>query len=134
MASFLKHFVPLIVVMVLSLAAPSLSANYWDARIGFPPTAILTLIFLQQGSRADLPDLPYLTFIDMVYNTSYIANMLLFIAFVWASNTLHNAKDHERETTISKIDKVDSRIQIGLICFLTLMTLANWLGTSWVVP
>jgi hypothetical protein len=127
-ASFQKYFVPLIVVMVLSLMAPSLSASYWDARIGFPPTAILTLIFLQQETRADLPNLPYLTFIDMIYNTSYFANMLLFIAFVWASNTLHNAKDHDREATIAQIDRVDRRVQLALVSFMLLSAVGNWIG------
>lgn len=127
-ASFQKYFVPLIVVMVLSLMAPSLSASYWDARIGFPPTAILTMIFLQQETRADLPNLPYLTFIDMIYNTSYFANMLLFISFVWASNTLHHAKDDNRDATIARIDRVDRRVQFALLAFIFLSAVVNWIG------
>ena len=126
-ASYEKFFIPLGVVMMLTLISPSLSSNYWDARVGFPPMAILSLMFLQQETRADLPNLPYLTFIDMVYNACYVANMMLFIAFVWASNTLHNANDADRMATIARIDRIDQRIQIVLLIFLMFTGAANWI-------
>ena len=126
-ASYEKFFIPLGVVMILTLITPSLSSNYWDARVGFPPMAILSLIFMQQETRAELPNLPYLTFIDMVYNTCYLANMLLFIAFVWASNTLHNAEDHNRIATITRIDRIDQRIQLVLFIFLMFTATTNWI-------
>ncbi len=66
--ALLTQFLPLTIVMLLVLLSPMLSSSLWDVRLGLPPTALLTLVFLQLGYREKLPDIAYITFIDSIYN------------------------------------------------------------------
>ena len=49
-----------------------------EFRIEIPVAVLLTLIFLQDGYRSDLPDLSYLTFMDSVYVIAYLASFVSF--------------------------------------------------------
>ena len=125
-ATFLKLMLPLITIMTLALFAPSLSSSGWDVRVGIPPTALLTLIFLQQTYEQNLPELPYITFMDSIYNVCYVVNLVLFGLFLWGSNELHEASDENRASVISHVDKIDERFQIGLTLLLILAIILNW--------
>jgi hypothetical protein len=124
-ASIEKLFFPLFTIMALVLAAPSLSASHWDVRIGFPPTATLTLIFLQQSYRAELPSLSYITFMDALYSLCYATNMILFGLFLWGSLKLHEAKLTEKEAVTEYINAIDKKFQIGLIVWIITMAAIN---------
>lgn len=126
-AALLALFLPLAVVMALVLFSPMLSAALWDIRLGIPPTALLALIFLQQGYKENLPTLPYPTYMDMVYNASYIINLILFGLFLWASNQLHRAPEQDRAATIMRIDRIDAQFQVGLVILLLLLLTVDWL-------
>ena len=93
-------FQPLAVVMATVIFCPSLSSRFWDIRIAFPATAILTLVFLQQSYRATLPELPFLTFIDRIYVICCVLCLTCFLLFVWAANRLQSA-DGERESLVA---------------------------------
>lgn len=126
-AAFLQLFLPLTVVMAVVLLAPNLAGSLWDVRVALPSTALLTLIFLQQGYRSQLPSLPYLTFIDQVYALCYAVALVIFALFVSSSNHLDNASEADRPAVIEKINRTDLRFQIILTCsLLTLVTLC-WL-------
>ncbi|MEB3200344.1 MAG: hypothetical protein VKK62_07445 [Synechococcaceae cyanobacterium] len=105
-------FQPLAIVMATVILSPSLSSKFWDIRIAIPATAILTLVFLQQGYRAELPDPPYLTFIDHIYVICYVICLLCFLLYVWAANRLQTAPEHREVETIRQIDRVDMAFQI----------------------
>ena len=126
-AALLTLFLPLCVVMALVLFSPMLSASLWDVRLGIPPMALLALIFLQQGYKENLPELPYATYLDLVYNQCYVVNLTLFGLFLWGSNRLHQASEKERPAVISQIDRVDHRFQVGLTLALGLLAAINWL-------
>lgn len=99
-AALLTLFLPLVTVMALVLFAPLLSASLWDIRLGIPPTALLTLIFLQQSYRDKLPQLPYATYLDMIYNSCYLVNLIMFGLFLWGSNRLYYAADSEKRRSL----------------------------------
>lgn len=105
-ASFVKWIVPIIIVMMIVLIAPNLDVGLGDARLAIPPTALLTLIFMQQAYRESLPTTSYLTFLDELYTHSYFVAMIVFFFFVWGVNTL------ETETELRKIQTVN-RIVLG---------------------
>ncbi|WP_194270196.1 ligand-gated ion channel [Candidatus Methylospira mobilis] len=125
-ASILNYFLPLITVMALALFAPALSSSLLEVRLGIPPTALLTLIFLQQIYKDKLPNLPYLTFMDTVYNTCYLANVMLFALFLWGSNQLDHASEVERTRVIAKIDAINLRFQIGIVTIIFAIISVNW--------
>ena len=44
---------------------------------------LLTLVFLQQTYRDQLPDLPFLTFLDQVYVVAYVVTLAAFVLVLW---------------------------------------------------
>jgi len=129
-SAFLSLLLPLAAVMTLALFAPSLSSAAWDVRVGIPPTALLTLIFLQQGYREKLPELPYISFLDTVYNICYLINIVLFGLFLWSSNEIHDGEDQDRLALTERIRRIDRRFQLGLTLFLLLGVAGNWLAIT----
>jgi hypothetical protein len=125
--ALLMLFLPLVIVMTLVLFSLMLSASLWDIRLGVPPTALLTLIFLQQIHMDKLPDLPYITFLDMIYNICYGIILILFVLFLWGSNRLNRASEADKPFVIEYIDAIDSRFQIILPISLLVMSAAAWL-------
>lgn len=126
-ASIQQLILPLLVVMLITLVAPTLAASLWDVRIAIPSTALLTLVFLQQSYRQNLPFLPYLTFLDQIYAVCYIATFALFCLFVWASNRLDIATEDEKPALIARLNDVDFYFQVVCISFLILSITLNWL-------
>lgn len=128
-SAVLQLFLPLAVIMAIVLLAPNLAGSLWDVRVALPSTALLTLIFLQQGYRAQLPSLPYLTFIDQVYTLCYAVALIVFSLFVWSSNRLEQATPENRDQVIHQINRTDLRFQIVLtVALITLVCL------SWIFP
>lgn len=125
-ATILKILLPLIAVMALSLISPSISATGWDVRVGIPPTALLSLIFLQQAYQSWLPELSYITFLDTVYNVCYLTNLILFGLFLWGTNTLKEASSEDRPAVVEHIEKVDRLFQKALLLMMAVMVSVNW--------
>jgi len=126
LASIQQYILPLLMVMLITLMAPSLAASLWDVRIAIPSTALLTLVFLQQTYRQNLPQLPYATYLDQIYVTCYMVTFALFCLFVWASNKLGTCTEDQRPEIIARLNKVDSWFQVICLIFLTTATTLNW--------
>jgi hypothetical protein len=125
-ATVLKLLLPLITVMALALFSPSISSSGWDVRVGIPPTALLTLIFLQQTYQTWLPELSYITFLDSVYNVCYYANLMLFGLFLWGTNEYSMASEEEKPAVVERIDRIDRYFQVLLVAMLIIGISANW--------
>jgi Ca2+/Na+ antiporter len=94
--------------------------------LGVPPTALLTLIFLQQIHKDKLPELPYITYLDMIYNICYFIILILFVLFLWGSNRLDRATEEEKPAIIEHIDEIDNKFQISLTIFLFVLSAVSW--------
>lgn len=127
LSALLQLFLPLVVVMAVVLLAPNLAGSLWDVRVALPSTALLTLIFLQQGYRTQLPPLPYLTFIDQVYTLCYATALVIFALFVWSSNRLETAAEADRSAVLAQIKRIDRRFQVGLSISLVTLICLGWL-------
>lgn len=125
-AMFIQLILPLLLVMTLVLLAPSLEGTLGDARLAIPPTALLTLVFLQQTCKAGLPPTDYLTFLDLLYTYGYGVSVGLFVLFLWASNQLEAAGEGQRERVMRRINRVDLRCQIGALVGFALVALFAW--------
>ena len=66
---------PLLVVMTSIVLITRVSTEF---RLEIPIAVLLTLIFLQDGYRSELPNLPYLTFLDSVYVIAYLTSIVSF--------------------------------------------------------
>ncbi len=127
-AALLTYFLPLLIVMALVLFSPMLSSSLWDVRLSVPPTALLTLIFLQLGYREKLPDIPYIIFIDIVYNVCYLGIILIFGLFLWGSNKVNLAPEAEKALLIEKIDLMDKRFQRYVVLGLIILITGEWIS------
>lgn len=78
-AAFLRWMVPLLVIIGIVIGAPSLNSEYFEARIGIPSASLLTLVIMHQSYRSDLPNFPYLTYLDKIFVFSYVMCLAMFI-------------------------------------------------------
>ena len=111
--------IPLMIINSIVLMAPSVEGTLSDVRLSIPSTALLTLIFLQQSYHASLPKLPYTTFLDDLFTTSYLIAMALFALFTWGYNAYIAAPDEQKASTMRTINQADMRFQylsISLWC------------------
>jgi hypothetical protein len=82
-ASFWRLLLPLVVLMAMVLLVFKLRPDEQDARASIPVTVLLTLVFLQQSYRSELPSLPFLTFLDQVYVVAYVVTLVAFVLVIW---------------------------------------------------
>ena len=128
-ASFFRWLMPLLVVMAIVIIAPSLGSRYFEARISIPSASLLTLVFLHDAYRSDLPNFPYLTYLDRLYIYAYIVCLLMFVLFVldafhgWSDRPILNINlPFNLKKTISFEQAVQYLCVIGLI----LVAMISW--------
>lgn len=126
LAAFLKWVLPMLIVMIVVLLAPSLEGSLGDIRLAIPSTALLTLVFLQQTYRAELPATPYPTFLDQMYAYCYFVAVGLFLLFVWSSNLYEEAPEGQREVVRRRINRVDALCQMGALVGGVVWALMAW--------
>jgi len=127
-AMVMQWILPFLLVLSLVLLAPSLEGSLGDARLAIPPTALLTLVFLQQTYKAEMPPTSYLTFLDQLYTYGYAVSVGLFVLFLWGSNQLEAAPEGQRGRVMRRINQVDLRCQIGAVIGLGLVALFAWIS------
>jgi hypothetical protein len=128
--AFLQWLMPLFIVMAVVFLAPSLEGSLGELRLAIPSTALLTLVVMQQTYQAELPPLPYLTFLDILYGYCYVVSIALFVLFVWGINVLAAAGGDPTPAaavaTRQRIDRADQRFQvISLIGMAVVLVLAS---------
>lgn len=121
LSAFWQYVLPLLVVVGVVIASPSLPGSLGDVRLAIPTTALLTLIFLQQGYRADMPPLSYATFLDWLYIYAYLVSISFFLLFCWGSNHYHKAKEGGEALAEQHINRVDWRFQLAALITLALL-------------
>jgi len=121
LSAFWQYILPLIVVIGVVIASPSLPGSLGDARLAIPTTALLTLIFLQQSYRADLPPLSYATYLDLLYIYAYLVAISFFLLFCWGSNYYNKASEGGELLAEQHIDRVDWRFQLAALISLALL-------------
>ena len=123
-AAFYRFVLPWLAVMVILLLAPNLEGNLNDLRLAIPSTALLTLVFLQEGAHSVLPAIDYLTFLDKLYLFGYLVATAEFWLFVWCTNLISRAPEAEHTQVMDRINRVDLVYQIttitGALCLLIL--------------
>ena len=123
-AAFYRYVLPWLAVMVILLLAPNLEGDLNDLRLAIPSTALLTLVFLQEGAHAELPALDYLTFLDKLYLFGYLVATAEFWLFVWSTNLISRAPESKHPEVMDRINRVDLTYQLttiaGAVCLLIL--------------
>ena len=127
LAALAQYILPLMVITGIVLASPSLPGSLGDVRLAIPTTALLTLIFLQQGYQANLPSLSYTTFLDWLYLYAYLISIVFFILFCWSTNRFNYVDEDFRVDEEIIINRVDRRIQMIAVIVLFLLIPFAWL-------
>lgn len=73
---------PLLVSLLLLVNTVAPKDNWEEMKAAVPPAVFLSLIFLQQGYRTNLPALNYLTFIDVYYLLLYILTIYMSVEVI----------------------------------------------------
>ena len=125
--AFVSDVLPLAIILLVVLISPYLEGSLGDVRIAIPSTALLTLVFLQQGYRAELPPSPYLTYFDRLYAVSYLICLSLFVLFAWSSNLYERTAPERREELVRRLDVYDRNFQVAALVLLAVVSLEAWL-------
>jgi hypothetical protein len=125
--AFISDVFPLVIILLVVLVSPCLEGSLGDVRIAIPSTALLTLVFLQQGYSAGLPPSPYLTYLDRLYAVSYLICLSLFVLFAWSSNLYERTAPDRREQLVRRLDVYDRNFPIIALIMLAVVSLEAWL-------
>jgi hypothetical protein len=110
-SAFWKILVPLIVVMSMIVGATKMDPEQYEVRLTLPVTVLLTLVFLQQTHEAELPRLPYLTFLDEVYVVCYVLTLGSFLLMLWGCRRYYHAlkieNPEDQAIELRRLDKSD---------------------------
>ena len=102
-----------------------------DARASIPVTVLLTLVFLQQSYRAELPELPFLTFLDKVYVVAYVVTLVAFVLVLWIGRRYGDmealAEGAEREQMERRLTRLDELWPLVVVLFSSLTIVVCWL-------
>ena len=129
-SAFWRLMLPLLVVMVMVLLVFKIRPDEQDARAGIPVTVLLTLVFLQQVYRGELPDLPFLTFLDQVYVIAYIITLFAFVLLVWIGRRYADMESmplgESRDNLSRRLETLDEVWPLMMVLFCSIAVFTAW--------
>ncbi|WP_240789187.1 hypothetical protein [Synechococcus sp. BS56D] len=130
-SAFWRLILPLLVVMAMVLLVFKVRADEQDARAGIPVTVLLTLVFLQQTYRDELPQLPFLTFLDQVYVVAYVVTLLAFVLVIWIGRRYNELEampeGPQRQALAHRLHTLDELWPLSVVGFTTVSVVLCWL-------
>ena len=131
-SAFWRLMLPLVVVMVMVLLVFKVRPDEQDARAGIPVTVLLTLVFLQQVYRDELPDLPFLTFLDQVYVIAYLVTLVAFILLIWIGRRYAEsdvmAPGESKNKLSHRLEVLDEIWPLLMVVFCTIAVTIAWIS------
>ena len=131
-AAFWRLLLPLAVLMAMVLLVFKVRPDEQDARASIPVTVLLTLVFLQQTYRDNLPDLPFLTYLDQVYVVAYVVTLVAFILVIWIGRRYADMEAIEdrsaRETLLQRLESLDNSWPLLVVAFGGVAIALAWLS------
>ena len=129
-SAFWRLMLPLLVVMAMVLLVFKVRADEQDARAGIPVTVLLTLVFLQQTYRDELPDLPFLTFLDQVYVVAYVVTLLAFVLVIYIGRRYGEMEEMpegpKREQMEQRLHRLDEVWPLTVVIFSSVSIVLCW--------
>ena len=123
---FLKWLLPLIAVMGIVILAPSIDGALGDVCLAIPSAALLTLVVLHDGYKANFPPAPYMTYLDEIYTYSYIVCFAIFLLFLVGTNAHSRSSDSEREAVTSRVNRLDLIVQVSTMAGFLIVASVGW--------
>jgi len=130
-ASFWRLLLPLAVLMAMVLLVFKVRPDEQDARASIPVTVLLTLVFLQQTYRDELPILPFLTFLDQVYVVAYVVTLVAFILVIWIGRRYADMEAMEegpaRSSLHQRLEDLDNSWPLVVVAFSGTAIAFSWM-------
>ena len=89
-SSFYRYIAPIMFVILVASIFDQLDDEAWEIKLAIPPTILLTLIFMHNGFRAEIPQISYVTFMDRIYFLSYASCILLLFSTILSRKVQRN--------------------------------------------
>jgi len=130
-AAFWRLLLPLAVLMAMVLLVFKVRPDEQDARASIPVTVLLTLVFMQQTYRSELPQLPFLTFLDRVYVVAYVVTLVAFVLVIWIGRRYAVMEEMpeglERDQMERYLYRLDELWPLAVVMFSSISILLCWL-------
>ena len=118
---------PLVVVMASIVLITRVLTEF---RVEIPIAVLLTLIFLQDGYRSELPNLPYLSFLDSVYAIAYLLSIVSFALVLYLESLKRRAsleQSGRRGLILERIRLYEQSWPAVSLLVMVLLSAASWL-------
>ena len=118
---------PLVVVMASIVLITRVLTEF---RVEIPIAVLLTLIFLQDGYRSELPNLPYLSFLDSVYAIAYLLSIVSFALVLCLESLKRRAtleQGDRRNLILNRIHVYEQSWPPISLLVMVLLSAASWL-------
>lgn len=130
-SAFWKLIQPLLVIMSAIILITKVVVEF---RIEIPVAVLLSLVFLQEGYRGNLPDLAYLTFLDQIYVICYIAAFTSFATVLYLETRqrqikLITDKEEARRSQV-RLDRIQDIWPSASLITIILAVILCWLQTG----
>ena len=123
---FLKWIFPVLVVMAIVIVSPSIEGVLGDIRLAIPPSALLTLVVMQDGYKNSFPPAPYMTYLDELYVYCYIVCLAIFLLFLVGTNLVARAPEADRDRVAEHVNRIDSVVQLSTVVGFLLVGVVGW--------
>ena len=123
---FLKWIFPVLVVMAIVVVSPSIEGVLGDLRLAIPPSALLTLVVMQDSYKNSFPPSPYLTYLDELYVYSYIVCLAIFLLFLVGTNLIARAPEARREQIAERVNRIDLVVQLSMVVGFIFVGVVGW--------
>ncbi len=120
-SSLVKSILPLLIVLLITLAVFLIDGKYIDARISIGITTLISAVALQLTSSAEIPNVGYVVLLDKLYNLSYAVIFVALLESVLAVK-LADAEQADRA-------RLYDRVSLGL-CTVVSLGWGAWLIVS----
>ncbi len=101
----MKSILPLLIVLLITMAVFLIDGIYFDARMGLGITTLISAVPLQLTSSAELPNVGYVVLLDKLYNLSYAVIFLTLLESVMAVR-LTDADESKRAAFYDRLSLV----------------------------
>ena len=120
----------MMMMMMMVMMVFKVRSDEQDARASIPVTVLLTLVFLQQTYRSDLPVLPFLTFLDQVYVVAYVVTLVAFVLVIWIGRRyadMEAMEDPEAQAALrGRLEQLDNSWPLVVVIFSSLAIVVAW--------
>jgi len=120
-----------VVLMAMVLLVFKVRPDEQDARASIPVTVLLTLVFLQQSYRGELPTLPFLTFLDQVYVVAYVVTLVAFVLVIWIGRRYASMEmleeGSDRESLRQRLEDLDNSWPLMVVAFSAAAITTCWM-------